>query len=157
MNFHLEFPIQPFSKKLQYKEPLVFIGSCFAENIAVLMKSYKFNTLLNPHGILYNPESIATAIHRYIQNKKLTQQELFYASGAYHSWEHHSRFSNTDAVACISAINEQIETAHATLKEAGWLFITFGSAYAYKLKETGTRVGNCHKQPIRGFEKELLT
>lgn len=55
MNFHLQFPVPSFSSKVKYDESIVFMGSCFAEHMAEYMQRYKFNTLLNPHGILYNP------------------------------------------------------------------------------------------------------
>lgn len=157
MNFHLDFQIPAFSKTIRYNDSLFFMGSCFAENIAGRMHSYKFNTLLNPHGILYNPESIASAIYRYIKKQTYVKQDLFYANDQYHSWEHHSRFSNPDAEVILSEINQQLTNAHQTLKTADWLFITFGSAYAYRHLESDKRIGNCHKQPQQHFEKELLT
>jgi hypothetical protein len=157
MNFHLNVQPAAFSEKLTYNESLLFIGSCFAENIAMRMQTYKFDALLNPHGVLYNPESIAIAIRRYLINKPYTEHDLFLANDCYHSWEHHSRFSTVNAAACLSGINDQITKAHITLKNAGWLFITFGSAYIYRHRQTGKRVGNCHKQPLQEFIKELLT
>jgi aspartate/methionine/tyrosine aminotransferase len=89
------------------------------------MQTHKFNTLLNPHGVVYNPESIATAIRHALTKKIYTEQDLFFANNCYHSWEHHSRFSNTNATACLSEINERIALAHAVLKNSGWLFITY--------------------------------
>jgi hypothetical protein len=157
MNFHLQVQPASFSTKLNYTESLLFIGSCFAENIALRMQTHKFTTLLNPHGIVYNPESIATTIRHYLTKKIYTEQDLFFANDCYHSWEHHSRFSATNAAACLLEINEQIAQAHAALKNAGWLFITFGSAFVYRHKQTGKRVNNCHKQPQQEFIKELLT
>jgi hypothetical protein len=157
MNFHLDVQLPAFSTKLKYKEPLLFIGSCFAENIALRMQSHKFNTCLNPHGVMYNPESIARAIHHYLINKKYTEEDLFFARDCYHSWDHHSRFSTTNAATCLAEINDQITRAHEALKNAGWLFITLGSAYIYRHKQTGKRIANCHKQPQQEFVKELLT
>lgn len=157
MNFHLDFSIKPFPKKLLYEETVFFMGSCFAENIAAQLRNYKFNTVLNPHGILYNPHSIALAVSSYIENKGIDVQALFEVNGVFHSWEHHSSFSHTDSASCVTKINEQIHAAHRSLKNAGWLFITFGSAYVYRNKKNGKRVGNCHKQPLQDFTKELLS
>ena len=156
MNFHLDLQIKPFTKKVHYQQTLFFIGSCFAENMALQMQSYKFNTVLNPHGVLYNPDSMAVAIRSYLENKEVEEKDLFYANHAYHSWQHHSRFSNTDKTNCLYNINQHIHTAHQALKTADWLFITFGSAYVYNHKPNGLRVGNCHKQPLQDFIKELL-
>ncbi len=157
MNFHLDFQIRPFTKKIQYTEELFFMGSCFAENMAMQMQLYKFKTILNPNGVLYNPVSIAEALNRYVSNDLLEEKELFRSNEVFHSWEHHSRFSTADAHQCLTKINTQINAAHQSLKNTGWLFITLGSAYVYTHKQSGKRVGNCHKQPSQDFTKELLT
>jgi hypothetical protein len=157
MNFHLNVQLPAFSTKLMYNESLFFMGSCFAENMALRMQSHKFRTCLNPHGVLYNPESIATAIRRYLTHQTYTEQDLFFARDGYHSWDHHSRFSTASAAACLEGINDQLTGAHEALKNAGWLFITFGSAFMYRHQQSGKRVANCHKQPQQEFVKELLT
>ncbi|HET6226965.1 MAG TPA: GSCFA domain-containing protein [Bacteroidia bacterium] len=157
MNFHLQFQVPSFSSKLKYDDALVFIGSCFAEHMTAQLQQYKFNTLLNPHGILYNPQSIATSLHSYINKTFVNEQDLFYADGIYHSWQHHSQFSNASKELCLQHINEEIQHAHTVLKKADWLFVTLGSAYVYKHKKTNAYVSNCHKQPSQEFTKELLS
>ena len=156
MNFHLQFQVPPFVSKIKYNESFVFTGSCFAEHMAAFMQRYKFKTLLNPHGILYNPENIAAALRCYKDNCLVQEEELFYAGGLYHSWQHHSAFSNASKETCLENINEGIQQAHHVLKNADWLFITFGSAFAYKHREQQMYVGNCHKQPLQQFTKDLL-
>lgn len=156
MNFHLPFSISPFSEKINYNHALLFMGSCFAEEIGIQMKNNKFNALINPHGIIYNPMSIGIALRRYIYNNVLKETDLFYANECYHSLEHHSRYSNTNKTTCLANINKQITKAHEQLKKAEWLFITFGSAFVYKHSVTNTIVNNCHKLPQKIFTKELL-
>ena len=157
MNFHLQFPITPFPEKINYAHPFLFLGSCFAENIGETMQHYKFNVKINPHGVLYNPSSIAVALRRYIENKGMQESELFFANDCWNSWEHHSRFSNTDKQNCLLEINQHIFSSHELIKNAEWLFITFGSAFIYKRNETNDLVGNCHKIPQKEFTKQLLT
>ncbi len=157
MKFHLEFPIASFAEKINYAHSLFFVGSCFAENIGEIMQHYKFRTTINPHGVLYNPASIAIALRRYIENKEMQEGELFFANDCWHSPEHHSRFSNTNKQSCLGGINKSISEAHHTLKNADWLFVTLGSAYVYKQKEKNTIVGNCHKLPQKEFTKQLLS
>jgi hypothetical protein len=157
MNFHLQFPIAPFSNKIKYADEVLFLGSCFAENIGETMQHYKFNVKINPHGVLYNPSSISLALRGYIENKVMQEQELFFANDCWNSWEHHSRFSNVDKKNCLDIINQSVSAAHQTIKSAEWIFITFGSANVYRRKETGETVGNCHKIPQKEFTKQLLT
>ena len=132
------------------------MGSCFAENIGALLATYKFKTLINPHGVLYNPLSIATAMERYLDNTVLKNEDLFFANDCYHSKEHHGRFSDVSETDCLKKINTELTLAHHTLKTADWLFITFGSSFIYREKQSGECVGNCHKQPQQLFSKELL-
>lgn len=156
MNFHLNFPISTIKPGISYSNKLLFMGSCFAENIGEILQQYKFNTYINPHGVLYNPASIAVALNRYIDNKLFQEHELFYANECWNSWEHHSRFSDTDKKLCLTTINKSILSAHDLIKQADWLFITFGSAFAYRLNTTGELVGNCHKIPQKEFTRFLL-
>ncbi|HEX8514656.1 MAG TPA: GSCFA domain-containing protein [Bacteroidia bacterium] len=156
MNFHLQFPIPSFREKISYSDKMLFIGSCFAESIGERMKQHKFSLNINPHGILYNPASIAMAIRRYVRNGKLNEKELFFANEKWNSWEHHSRFSHPDKNICLENINKYISDAHSQLTAAEWLFITFGSAFVYSLTDGKTIVGNCHKLPQKKFEKQLL-
>ena len=109
---------------------------------------------MNPHGILYNPLSIAVALRRYMKSDFVTESELFFANDCWNSWEHHSRFSNPDQQNCLLAINKNISDAHVSLKNAEWLFITFGSAFVYR--KNNKLVSNCHKQPQKEFLKQLL-
>jgi hypothetical protein len=156
MDFHLQFPIADFPGKVNYSHLLLFMGSCFAENISETMCEYKFNALINPHGILYNPTNISTSLRRYINNELITENELFFANECWNSWEHHSRFSHTDKENCLKEINNNISIAHTTLKNAEWLFITVGSAFIYKHIESNQFVANCHKQAQKKFTKHLL-
>ena len=157
MNFHLSFPIKKLSSEIKYSDKLFFMGSCFAENIGKITQQYKFNTSINPHGVLYNPSAIKTALCRYIDNAPLNEAELFFANDCWNSWEHHSRFSATEKTACLNTINEHISSAHEHLKKTEWLFITFGSAFFYSLNNSNKRVGNCHKIPQNEFSKVMLT
>lgn len=157
MNFHLGFPIKPSEQKINYAHKSLFIGSCFSENIGKTMQLYKFNVEINPNGVLFNPASIALALRRYFNNETILEKDLFFANECWNSWEHHSRFSNPDKETCLTRINSSISSAHGFLKQADWLFITFGSAFYYKRKNTGELVGNCHKVPQKEFTKQMLT
>jgi len=155
MKFHLNFTIPSFEHKISYSHKQLFAGSCFAENIGETMQHYKFNAIINPHGVLFNPASIAVALRRYIDNNIMQENELFFANECWNSWEHHSRFSTTDKQTCLKLINNTISSTHDFLKQTDWLFITFGSAFFYKRKSTGELVGNCHKVPQNEFVKQM--
>ena len=45
-------------KKINYSDKLFFIGSCFSENIGERFNYYKFQTTVNPFGIIFNSVSL---------------------------------------------------------------------------------------------------
>lgn len=157
MQFRTELLIPDSTFKIEHHDALFFMGSCFAENIAEKTKSLLFNTCINPHGILYNPKSIAKALSDYCENIQYTKENLFYYDNLWNSWNHHSRFSHADINVCLNTINTEISTAHQYLKHCNYLFITLGSSFIYKHFDENNYVANCHKVPNKEFTKELLT
>jgi hypothetical protein len=157
MQFRTEVNVVIPKFKIEHFDALFFMGSCFAENIAEKVHELKFNTLINPNGILYNPYSIAQALHTYMQNKQCLENELFFHDNRWHSWQHHSRYSDAEKQNCLKRINADINAAHLFLKQCNYLFITFGSAFVYKHITDGSYVANCHKVPNKQFEKNLLS
>ena len=155
MEFRLPFTPNTFEKKIKHPHHLFLIGSCFTENIGAKFKQLKFTVAENPHGILFNPISIATAIQDYIQQKIYSYDELVYHNESWHSWHHHSRFSHPNKDSCLQQINQSITTAHQFLQKANWVFITLGSSFVYQINNNKV-VANCHKIPTDKFTKKLL-
>jgi len=147
---------------------LFLSGSCFTEHITKQLSNNKFTVIENPNGILFNPASIAASVVSYIEQKLYSEDELFYYNELWHSWDHHSRFSHPDKQTALHQINHSQQTAHAFLKDADWLVLTLGSAFAYEWIEKPSPlypvknrdndiVANCHKVPTNRFRKRLLT
>lgn len=157
MELLLPFQVIPSSQKISYADKILFIGSCFTEEIGKMMIDLKFNVLQNPNGILYDPLSIASALGSYIENKKYNENDLFLLNELWHSWKHHSVFSGMSKEKVLQQINHSQSKAHRFLKEAAWLIITLGTSYNYQLKKSQQPVANCHKAPQDFFEKKLLS
>jgi hypothetical protein len=132
------------------------LGSCFTENIGNLLIENKFDVNLNPFGMLYNPQSIAKALEMLIEERVLASDDIFEYKGLYHSFYHHSSFSHADREACLININNRLKHASAGLRRADILFITFGTAYVFRHKESGEVAGNCHKLPAGLFDRYRL-
>jgi hypothetical protein len=156
MEFILPFQIQSFPFKISYRDKILFIGSCFSEEIGAKMGELKFDILQNPNGILYDPLSIADALVPYIENKNYDEKDFFELNGLWHSWKHHSVFSGVNKMEVLEKINQSKNTANQFLKEAKFLIITFGTAFNYQLREKNLNVANCHKAPANLFQKNLL-
>jgi hypothetical protein len=163
MKFHYEFAVQKLNNPIAHQHKLMLVGSCFTENIGDKLRRMKFSVLENPAGILFNPVSVSQTITNCIENKLVTESDIFQYNEAWHSWDHHSRFSNFHVHDCLNSINQSTAEAHAYLKEADFLVLTLGSAWVYELsdKAIGNKVGsvaaNNHKAPADWFSKRLLT
>jgi hypothetical protein len=156
MEMHLNYTPAPSSVKISHADKVLLIGSCFAENIGEKLTSSKFNTVVNPNGILFNPASIATALRSYLQPETRNEKQES-NNGLHFSFEHHGSFSSTTKAELEEKIKNATHTAHKQLKEAKFLIITFGSAFAYRHLQTNSIVANCHKLPQQDFKKELLS
>src|SRR5829696_4119077 len=124
MKFRFEFDIKKLPEPITHHHKLFLIGSCFTENIGEKFDKYKFKTLQNPNGIMFNPVSVAEALTDYIEAKQFSKDELFYFNEGWHSWKHHSRFSGITAEESIEKINASTVKATTYLKGADYLFIT---------------------------------
>lgn len=156
MNFKLNFDIKSPARKINYSDKLFFIGSCFSENIAEQFDKHLFSVTSNPHGILFNPTSIANALQDVINKKIYADKDIFFEQGLWRSFHHHGQFSNADKTVCLENINASINKAYEQLKNSEYLFVTLGSAFAYKHVQQQHIVANCHKIPVKEFEKILI-
>jgi hypothetical protein len=163
MKFRYEFAIKKLPQPITHQHRLLLIGSCFTENIGEKLDKYKFYTLQNPHGILFNPVSVAEAVTDYIEKKEYTESDLFHLNEAWHSWKHHSRFSGITAEEALQKINTSIAGAHVFLKDTDCLLMTLGSSWTYALtaeaigSKQGQVAANNHKAPSSWFHRRLLT
>lgn len=157
MDFRTKVSLDWQGERLNHSHSLIFFGSCFADEIGAMFKASKFNTLVNPFGVLYNPLSIAEAINRAIANTPFVEGELFKSGNLYHSFSHHSTFSHTNKEYMLQTINSSLAESSQRLKSANYLFITFGTAWVYEAVESGKVVANCHKLPANNFSRRRVS
>ncbi len=155
--FQTEVEVPDFKWKTGYKKRNLFLGSCFTEHIGGKMATMKFPVDINPFGILYNPASVAGALRMLKQEKHFSEKDLIHHKGLWHSILHHSRFSSPEPQTTLDKINSRIKTSARFLREADFLFLTFGTAWIYEYKKTGQTAANCHKIPAREFSRSRLT
>ncbi len=156
-----QFRTEIFLKKsdffIDYSSKSFFIGSCFSDNIGNILKDLKFPVVLNPFGVLYNPVSVKNALKAIIDKKVFTENDLNFANDKWFSYQHHGSFSSTKKNEILDNINKQSTLAHNFLAKTKVLFVTFGTAWYYRLKATGEIVANCHKQAAQLFQREMLS
>jgi hypothetical protein len=157
MEFQLPITIPSLPQPIGYGDKLLLVGSCFTEHIGNALRDWKFETLQNPNGILFDPASVATSLISYIRPQHYGEEDLVFFNELWQSWQHHSIFSHVDRDQCLAAVNASQVRAHAFLREADWLVITLGSAWSYRLVDGGAAVANCHRAPAQTFYKHLMT
>lgn len=148
----IHIPNAPF--QIKHSDKVFMIGSCFADNIACLLKEGGMQVCNNPFGTLYNPISIGACLERLSLQKYFTEDDLLEVSGMYHSMMHHGSFSSSNKSLALDAINKSLETGYKALKEADVIVVTFGTAWVYEFQ--GQIVANCHKIPEDKFIRRRL-
>ena len=142
--------------KISHGSPIMMLGSCFAENIGLKLKQFKFDIDLNPFGITFNPLSIHEGLERIVSAQLFTENEIFFHNDAWHSFMHHSQFSSQNKDACLSQINERLKYSSNYIKSAQFLILTFGTAWVFYQNNGENLVNNCHKLPNSQFKRGLL-
>lgn len=148
-------PEFPFS--LDHGSPVMFMGSCFAENMGELLQAHKIPSVVNPFGILFNPFSIMNALERMLNERPYTETDLVQVGEHFVSLDHHSRFNHRNKGEALSLINDALAKGADQLRQSDTLFITLGTAWVYHHLKRNHTVANCHKIPNREFEKRLLS
>jgi len=143
--------------KIDYNSKMLFIGSCFTENIGNILEEHLFQIQINPFGIVYNPISIKNSLDFIIANKQFSKQDLQFHNERWFTYHHHSRFSDANQELCLEKINNSIISANELFKNADFLFLTFGTTKVYRKIENQEIVANCHKLPSRNFTTEILS
>ncbi len=151
-----ECPVEP-QVPITYSDKLLFIGSCFSDEIGNRVVQRGFDTLVNPFGPLYNPLSIANCLERALYGPVYTSVDLVEGPRGYHCLDYATRFSGEDAEQVLSAINERAISLASFIKNGAIVFVTLGTAYVYRFIPTGKIVGNCHKFPAKEFDRFRLS
>lgn len=156
LKFRTEIKEELSHIKITHEDQLFFIGSCFSSNIGKKMQEYKFQAMVNPFGILYNPHSIGKCLDHALTGKQFKEVELREFKGIYFSYDFHSDLSDTTEAGLLEKVNNQLTSSREKLQNCKVLFITLGTAWVYRLKENKRIVANCHKQASDLFEKEMM-
>jgi len=154
--FRTTFNIPISEIKINYHSKSIFIGSCFTENIGNYFKDLKFQVICNPTGIIYNSFTISECIQFMLNGKSFSEKDIDYYNDVWFSFHHHSRFSDPDKKKCLENMNSEMTNASEYIKQADFLFLTFGTSFVYRHNKINKIVANCHKFPYDTFLKSLL-
>jgi hypothetical protein len=144
-----EFRLEPESK-------LLFLGSCFAEEIGNKVKTAFLDVEVNPLGICYNPLSIVNHLNRALNQEFFKEEELLLTRGIRVHQDLHSVFNDFEAEAFLNKANEGLTEMHSRLIQSSCIFITLGTSIVFENKNKHV-VNNCHKLPSELFNKRFLS
>ncbi len=151
MLFRTEYALKKNPLPLQPEEPVLSIGSCFAEEIGQKLIDHLMDCSVNPLGIAFNPLSLAD-----LWEFNMKKEDLVYHNERWHSLKHHSNFSAPTREQLL----EQIETGNQRMElyksKAQLIIVSFGTAIIYHFKKGMRTVANCHKIPQKEFKKRRL-
>ncbi|NMM50582.1 GSCFA domain-containing protein [Marinigracilibium pacificum] len=158
MKFRTEIKANKESFELQAGENILLAGSCFAENIGKRLKEAGFQTTINPMGIIFNPLSLAKIFNNSLSEAfQINNEHIVERESHFFSLDFHSKLYASDPQKLFFEITNSLSELRQALYEAKTIFITFGTAYAYRYHPTDDIVANCQKIPQSYFTKSLLS
>jgi len=157
MQFRTLVPIEKYDFPIDYQSEILFLGSCFAENMAEKFEYFKFQNTVNPFGIIFNAVSLEKLIRRSVQKNYFTEKDIFFHNEAWHCFEVHSELSNSNKEVFIQTLNSLIDSTNQQIAKSTHFIITLGTSWVYRNIESTEIVANCHKVPQKQFTKELLS
>ncbi|MBQ4408983.1 MAG: GSCFA domain-containing protein [Bacteroidales bacterium] len=157
MDLFTKVDVPKSSISIDYSSRLMFFGSCFAENIGRFFVDAKFNCLVNPTGIIYNPLSIRQMVKNVVNQKIYDELDFFFDGNNYCSYDFHGAYSRGTLQEAVALANNCMAEARTFLQDVDVVFITLGTAYVYFLADNPAQpVCNCHKQKPDTFIRRLV-
>lgn len=157
MDFRTIVPLPAAPLRLEPSSHVMLLGSCFAEEVGTRLADSlpEGHVVVNPCGVLYNPESIAQTLRLLTmeegQRRRQIADSLFVANdGRWHSWLFSTKFTASSQADCLELCAEALSQDLAHLD---CLVLTLGTDQCYRLSEDGRVVANCHKQPAALFDE----
>ena len=158
MILQTDIKIQPLEQTIAYGDGLLFLGSCFADEVGGICRGLGFDAMVNPFGVLYNPASIAQSLDRMNSGKPFRYEEVIrVGEGQYCTFSHNTAFWNLSEQVLLAHVNQSLAEAHARFMKAKWVIISLGTSWVFQDKETQKVVSNCHKLPAARFERLFLS
>ena len=155
--FRTDLSIAPRERQLARTARILTLGSCFADSLGERLRLNKVTTLANPFGTVFQPLALAQLLRAAAGEAQDWQQHVVEARGRWQSFDFHGSVGAESPVELLQAIQETVRRVGDFVRTADAVVLTLGTAWAYRLRETGELVSNLHKLPATLFEKELLT
>lgn len=150
---HITFPVSEL--QFTHQSKILSLGSCFADEVGTRLQALRFDALVNPFGILYNPVSLAQNMALISRRLSWDVEECFEHQGLWRHFDFHSRLSKQSRTDFIENVQKLILRSHHQLKDSSLILLTMGSSFVWESSHHGV-VGNCHKLPSSNFTRRML-
>ena len=158
MILQTEIKIQPLEQTIRYGDGLLFLGSCFADEVGSLCRGLGFDAMVNPFGVLYNPASITQSVERLDSGKPFCHEDVIGVGEVqYCTFSHNTAFWNRSEEDLLEQVNQRLFEAHMHFLKSKWIIVSLGTSWVFQDKETHKVVSNCHKLPAARFERVFLS
>lgn len=163
MKLNTPVEIKPLEVRLTYRDSILFIGSCFADEMGRRCTERYFDTRVNPFGVLFNPCSISDCLgllEGYGINAEqcsFIPDDVIETGGGFCSFHHHGSMARPTAQEFLDNANKVLADASDFYYRKGWVVVTLGTAFIYTDKDSGNVVANCHKLPADRFERTMIS
>jgi hypothetical protein len=156
MDFMVKMEIKRPGWEFSLGDKTLLLGSCFASNMGVRLQENTFSCLVNPFGVLYNPESIRLGLQALLEGG-MDASLYFEYGGLWRSWLHDTQFAAPTREECEALVRSSFDEAVSLLGELDVLIITFGTNRYYRHLPEERVVSNCHKVPQKEFCEESMS
>ncbi|PHS67199.1 MAG: GSCFA domain-containing protein [Flavobacterium sp.] len=157
MKLQTKIPLTPQQNQIDYNAKVLLMGSCFVKNMGAKLEYYKFQTLINPFGILFHPLAIEKLVYRALSDEFFSEEDVFFFNEQWHCFEVHSILSNSSKEELLKGLNSSLSSLKNYLFKVSHVIFTYGTAWVYRFNKTNSVVANCYKIPQQQFTKELLS
>ena len=152
MKLQLDFHPEISNEKIQIGNKIILLGSCFSDEIAIRMRNSGFQVVANPFGTIFHPTALANLLLTTdVKSSVIKRDDLFF------SWLAAGSIYSVGKESLVAKLLELQKHLIESIRTSSFLFVTFGTAFAYEHEKYGSVVANCHKFPVSNFRKVLST
>ncbi len=156
MRFRTELHPGPSPFQLSLQQPMLSVGSCFADVIGGRLLEHKFKVLVNPFGTLFHPLPLVHLLRMSLDEQAPPAESYLYFQERWLNFLLHSSINAPDKESLVGQGEQVLQQVKESLLRSQALILTLGTSFVYELLEPSLTVANCHKQPQSAFNKRLV-
>lgn len=141
---------------INHSHGVLFLGSCFAGEIGERMSRLRYNTIVNPFGVLYNPASISNSLALLTGEVDYSDDYIINREDLFFSLMHSSEFADSSRDGLLSKIEVSLRQTRAFFEQSSYIVVTLGTSRVYRHNVLGSVVANCHKLSSASFTREIM-